>query len=61
VEELHEHLRALRRLFRRRLDAVAETRGSELVDLSLVETSVGQALEELQRADRELSVAERAR
>lgn len=61
MEELHEHLRALRRLFRRRLDAVAETRGSELVDLSLVETSVGQALEELQRADRELSVAERAR
>ena len=61
MEELYEHLRALRRLFRRRLDAVAETRGSELVDLSLVETSVGQALEELQRADRELSVAERAR
>jgi hypothetical protein len=61
VEELHEYLRALRRLFRRRLDAVAETPGSELVDLSLVETSVGQALEELERADRELSVAERAR
>ena len=61
MEELNEHLRALRRLFRRRLDAVAETRGSELVDLSLVETSVGQALGELERADRELSVAERAR
>ena len=61
MEELHEHLRALRRLFRRRLDEAAETPGSELVDLSLVETSVGRALEEIERADRELSVAERAR
>lgn len=61
MEELQEHLRALRRLFRRRLDEAAETPGAELVDLSLVEASVGRALEEIERADRELSVAERAR
>ena len=61
MEELQEHLRALRRLFRRRLDAAAETPGAELVDLSLVEASVRRALEEIERADRELSVAERAR
>jgi hypothetical protein len=58
VDELHEHLRALRRLFRRRLDAAATGPGAELVDLSLVETTVSQALEELERAARELAVTE---
>lgn len=61
MEELQDHLRALRRLFRRRLDEAAETPGAELVDLSLVETSLRHALEELERAERDLSVAERAR
>jgi hypothetical protein len=58
VDELHEHLRALRRLFRRRLDAAATGPGAELVDLSVVETTVAQAVEELERAARELEVTE---
>jgi hypothetical protein len=58
VEELHEHLHALRRLFRRRLDAAAEGPGAELVDLGLVESAVEKALEDLERASRELEVAE---
>jgi hypothetical protein len=58
VDELHEHLRALRRLFRRRLDAAAAGPGAERVDLSLVESTVAQAVEDLERASRELEVAE---
>jgi hypothetical protein len=58
VDELHENLRALRRLFRRRLDAAAAGPGADLVDLSVVETTVLQALEELERAARELAVTE---
>jgi hypothetical protein len=58
VDELHEHLRAVRRLFRRRLDAAAGTEGAERVDLSLVESTVAKAVEDLQRASRELEVAE---
>jgi hypothetical protein len=58
VDELHEHLRALRRLIRRRLDAAATGPGAELVDLSAVETTVAQAVEELERAARELEVTE---
>jgi hypothetical protein len=58
VDELHEHLRAVRRLFRRRLDAVAGGPGAERVDLSLVESTVAKAVEDLQRASRELEVAE---
>ena len=59
--ELHEQLRELRRHFRRRLDEAAEAPGAELVDLSLVETTVSEAIEELERASRELSVAETQR
>lgn len=58
MDELHEHLRALRRLIRRRLDAAATGPGAELVDLSVVETTVAQAVEELERAARELEVTE---
>jgi hypothetical protein len=58
VDELHEHLRGLRRLFRRRLDAAAEGPGAELVDLSVVETRVSEAIHDLERASRELAVAE---
>jgi hypothetical protein len=58
VDELHEHLHALRRLFRRRLDAAAEGPGAERVDLSLVESAVAKAVEDLERALRELEVAE---
>ena len=58
MDELHEHLRALRRLFRRRIDAAATGPGAELVDLSVLETTVSQALEDLDRAARELAVAE---
>ena len=61
MEELHEHLRALRRHFRARLDAAAEEPGAELVDLSVVETVVSEALEQLERASRELAVAESRR
>ncbi len=58
MDELHEHLRALRRLFRRRIDAAATGPGAEVVDLSVLETTVSQALEDLDRAARELAVAE---
>jgi hypothetical protein len=58
VDELHEHLNALRRLFRRRLDAAAEEPGAQRVDLSLVESTVAEAVEDLERASRELEVAE---
>jgi hypothetical protein len=58
VEEPREHLWALRRHFRRRLDDAAGGPGAELVDLSLVESTVSEALESLERASRELSVAE---
>jgi hypothetical protein len=61
VSELEEHLVALRRHFRRRLDEAAAGRGAELVDLSVVETTVSEAIEEIERASRELSVAETAR
>ena len=59
--ELHEQLRELRRHFRSRLDEAAEGPGAELVDLSIVETTVSEAIEELERASRELSVAETQR
>ena len=58
MHEVQDHLLALRRLFRRRIDAAAESPGAELVDLSLVESTVARAVEELERADRELAVAE---
>jgi hypothetical protein len=61
VDDLHEHLRAVRRHFRRRLDEAAEGPGAELVDLSVVETKVSEAIEEIERASRELSVAETQR
>lgn len=58
MDEVQEHLRALQRLFRRRLDEAAEGPGAELVDLSVVETTVSKAVEDLERAERELAVAE---
>jgi len=58
VHELQEHLRALERIFRRRFDAAAEGPGAELVDLSVVESTVAKAVEDLERASRELAVAE---
>jgi hypothetical protein len=58
VDELHEHLRALRRLFRRRLDEAAGAPGAERVDLGVVESTVAKAVEDLERASRELEVAE---
>jgi hypothetical protein len=58
VDEVRDHLRALRRLFRQRLDDAARGPGAELVDLSVVETTVSQAVENLERAERELAVAE---
>jgi hypothetical protein len=61
VAELHGYLLELRRLFRRRLDAAAAGPGSELVDLSVVETTVSEALADLERASRELEIAERQR
>jgi hypothetical protein len=61
VEDVQDHLRALRRLFRRRLDAAAEGPGAELVDLSVVETTVSKAVQDLERAERELAVAESGR
>jgi len=56
--EVRDHLRALERLFRRRLDAAAEGPGAQLVDLSVVETTLAKAVEDLERAERELGVAE---
>ena len=61
MSELEEHLVALRRHFRRRLDAAAEGPGADLVDLSVVETAFSEAIEQIERASRELSVAETAR
>ena len=58
MDELHGHLRALRRLFRRRLDAAAGGPGAERVDLSVVESTVAKAVEDIERASRELEVAE---
>jgi hypothetical protein len=58
VDEVHEHLKALRRLFRRRLDVAAGRPGAERVDLSLVESAVAKAVDDLERALRELEVAE---
>jgi hypothetical protein len=58
VHEVQDHLRALEWLFRHRLDAAAETTGAELVDLSVVESTVAKAVEDLERASRELAVAE---
>jgi len=58
VDEVQNHLRAIRRLFRRRLDDAAEGPGAELVDLSVVETTVSKAVEDIERAERELAVAE---
>jgi hypothetical protein len=58
VEDVQDHLRALQRLFRRRLDAAAEGPGAELVDLTVIETTVSKAVEDLERAERELAVAE---
>ena len=61
MDDLREHLRELRRYFRLRLDEAAEGPGAELVDLSVVETTVSEAIEQIERASRELSVAETAR
>jgi hypothetical protein len=58
VHEVQDHLRALERLFRRRLDAAAEGPGAELVDLSVVASTIAKAVEDLERASRELAVAE---
>jgi hypothetical protein len=58
VDEVQDHLQALRRVFRRRLDEAAQGPGAELVDLSVVETTVDKAVEDLERASRELAVAE---
>ncbi len=58
MDELQEHLRGLHRLFRGRLDAAADGPGAELVDLSVIETTVSEAVEKLERASRELAVAE---
>jgi hypothetical protein len=58
VDEVHEYLKALRHLFRRRLDVAARGPGAERVDLSLVESAVAKAVEDLERASRELEVAE---
>jgi len=58
VDEVQDHLRAIRRRFRRRLDDAAEGPGAELVDLSVVETTVSKAVEDIERAERELAVAE---
>jgi hypothetical protein len=61
VDQLHEHLLALRRHFRERLDDAAGTPGAELVDLSLVESAVSKAIDEIERASRALAVAEKSR
>jgi hypothetical protein len=58
MDEVEEHLRALRRLFRRRLDVAAAGPGAELVDLSVVQTTISEACEDIERASRELSIAE---
>jgi hypothetical protein len=58
MHEVRDHLRALQRLFRERIDAAAEGPAAELIDLSLVESAVAEAVEELERAERQLAVAE---
>ncbi|HEX3686924.1 MAG TPA: hypothetical protein VHU60_05015 [Gaiellaceae bacterium] len=58
MDEVRDHLRALRRVFRRRLDAAAEGPGAEDVDLSLVASTVAKAVEDLERASRELAAVE---
>jgi hypothetical protein len=58
MDEVQDHLRALRRLFRRRIDAAAGGPGAELIDLSVVESTVAKAVEDLERAERELAVAD---
>jgi hypothetical protein len=58
MHEVQDHLRALRRLFRRRLDAAAESPAAADVDLSLVESTVAKAVEDLERASRELAAVE---
>lgn len=55
---MRDELEALRRLFRRRLDAAAQGPGARYVDLSVVESTVAKAIEDLDRAARELAVAE---
>jgi hypothetical protein len=61
VDELNGHLQELRRVFRRRLDDAAGEPGRDLVDLSVIETTVSEALAGLERASRELEVAEGTR
>jgi hypothetical protein len=58
MDEVQDHLRALRRLFRRRIDAAAGGPGAELIDLSVVESTFAKAVEDLERAERELAVAD---
>jgi hypothetical protein len=58
---MHGYLLEPRRLFRRRLEVAAAGPGAELVDLSVVETTVSEALADLERASRELEIAERQR
>ncbi len=58
MHEVQDHLRALRRLFRRRIDAAAEGPAPERIDLSVVESTVAKAVEDLERASRELAAAE---
>jgi hypothetical protein len=58
MHEVQDHLRALRRVFRRRLDAAAEGPAAEDVDLSLVASTVAKAVEDLERASRELAAIE---
>jgi hypothetical protein len=58
VDAVQDHLRALRRLFRERLDEAAQGPGAQLVDLSVVETTVTKAIEDIERATRELEVGE---
>jgi len=58
MDEVHEHLHALQRLFRERLDDAAQGPGAERVDLSVVETTVSKAVEDIERAARELELAE---
>lgn len=58
MHEVQDHLKALRRVFRRRLDAAAEGPAAEDVDLSLVESTVAKAVEDLERASRELAAVE---
>jgi hypothetical protein len=58
MHEVQDHLRELRRVFRRRLDAAAQGPAAQDVDLSLVESTVAKAVEDLERASRELAAVE---